>query len=185
MVVTRVDILKLETTNGGAIHHMRRSRMHSKVRRRIMPGQMDERDERRLYELLGRIQATLESNNRDATRDREELRNEIRDVAKAANQSREQLHADIVALTARVGSVEKAAADGAMMAQNALNQITVFTPTISEHQAIKLKADGVTIALKHIGKIVYLTGAAFIAMVGTSVAYLMHLFGGSGLPPGK
>lgn len=150
-----------------------------------MPDHADDRDKLRLYELLGRIQATLESNNRDAKRDREELRDEIRSVAQVAEKSRDILHADLVALTKRVGDVEKKVGDADLKAENAMNQITALHPTITEHESIKLQATGVTIALKHIGKIVYLTGAAFIAMVGTSVAYLMHLFGNSGLPPGK
>lgn len=147
-----------------------------------MPG---DGDERRLYETLGKIQGTLEAQGREAERYREEMREEMRRVAAEAERSREQLHNDIVALTARVGRVEKKVIEADMKAENAMNQLTAISPTITEHEHIKLKADGVTIALKHVGKVIWLTGAAFIAMVGTSIAYLAHLFGSSGLPPVK
>lgn len=182
MVMAKVDVLGCSKAEGGVIYRARRPRLSMKVGRRIMPG--DESD-RRLYETLGKIQGTLEAHGREAERSREEVREEMRRIASEAERSRDQLHNDISKLTNRVGDVEKKVGDADMKAEAALNQVTAMVPTITEHQEIRFKADGMTIALKHIGKIVYLTGAAFIAMVGTSVAYLMHLFGSSGLPPGK
>lgn len=144
----------------------------------------DTTGEHRLYETLGRIQATLEANGRDTERFREELKDEVRAVAAAAEASRQQIHQDLSVLSARVTAVEFKVRDVGLMAEDTRNRVSLVAPTVQEHEDIKHTASGVTIALKHMGKVIYLTGAAFLAMVGTTIAYIYHLIeSGGGMHP--
>lgn len=141
---------------------------------------MAERDDNELYLKLGKILGGQEAARSELSGMREEMREAARkaeDADRRAEQSRSKLHDQVQALTKRVDLVE-------LMAEDTRNRVSLVAPTVQEHEDIKHTASGVTIALKHMGKVIYLTGAAFLAMVGTTIAYIYHLIeSGGGMHP--
>jgi hypothetical protein len=131
-----------------------------------MPGDRDGDNE--LYRMLGEIQGAQKALGRDVAGMREEHR-----IANTnAEGSRRRLHEDINSLSRRVDLVEK-------FVEDTSNRITLVQPTVQEHEQMRLRADGVTIALRNVGKVVYVVGSAVLVgiftLIGTVATYLWHI----------
>lgn len=60
-------------------------------------------------------------------------------------------------------------------AENALNQITTVSPTVTEHENLKLKAEGATAAVAHFGKIMWMFGGAILASFVSVTVFVINL----------
>jgi len=129
-----------------------------------------------LYRMLGEIQGAQSALGRELAI----IRDENRAANAKAELSRSKLHEEVSDLTRRVDLVEK-------FVEDTSNRISLVQPTVHEHEQMRLRADGVTIALRNVGKVVYLVGGSVLVgiftLIGTIATYLWHIINAP--PPGR
>jgi hypothetical protein len=149
-------------------------------------GEMVETD-KELYLMLGQIKGAQET-----------LTGEVRAGNKASDEGRRRMHQVIDDLRDRTETQFKDMAvrneeqfrilsmriDTAQrIAEGALNQVTVVSPTVSEHQSLMLQARGATTAVTQFGKIMWVFGGTILASVVTVTAFIVHLLSNSSPKP--
>lgn len=135
-------------------------------------------DDRDLYLLLGRIEGSQES-----------LTGEVRAGIRASDEGIRRLHGSIDDLRIRTEqqlkemndrneeqfkSLSERISTAQRTAELATNQITAVSPTITEHQNLKLKAEGAALAAGQIGKMMWIFGSTVIAAILSGAAYVSH-----------
>lgn len=143
-------------------------------------------DDRELYLMLGEIKGAQEA-----------LTGEVRAGNTSSSNGIRRLHDTIDDLRERNDAQFKEMADkneeqfqklstrihtAQRTAEGALNQVTTVAPTVTEHENLKLKAEGASVAVAHFGKILWLFGGTVIASVVSVTAFIIHLLT-SGPPP--